>query len=122
MQNGGYRNSKPKRSTAVLALHSGDAHTLRPDRNGAQKKVLVDNAVIWYASGERRRHLANIVGPLTRWRRVSGRENAAVLDPGQAFFQRQELCYFMPLPRVAEISEVKPPTPCVLKSGEARFE
>jgi hypothetical protein len=51
---------------------------------------------------------------------VSGRENAAVFDPGQALLQRQELCYFMPLPRVAEISEVKPPTPSVLKSGELR--
>jgi hypothetical protein len=42
--------------------------------------------------------------------KVLRRENVAVFNPGEAFFQRQELCYFLALSGVAEIGEIKPPT------------
>lgn len=45
--NRGYRNIKPSRSKPVPALHSGDAHTLRAEMNGAEMKVFADNALVW---------------------------------------------------------------------------
>ena len=62
--------------------------------------------------------------PLTSWSECKGlrQENVATFNPGEAFFQRQELCYFLPLSGMAEIGEIKPPTSNVLQSGEARFE
>lgn len=61
---------------------------------------------------------------LTSWSecKVLRQENIATFNPGETFFQRQELCYFLPLFGVAEIGEIKPPTPNVLQSGKARFE
>ena len=62
--------------------------------------------------------------PLTSWSECKGlrQENVATFNPGEAFFQRQELYYFLPLSGMAEIGEIKPPTSNVLQSGEARFE
>ncbi len=48
--NRGYRNLKPRRSAPLPALHSGDAHSLRAEMNGAALKVFVDNAVVWEGS------------------------------------------------------------------------
>jgi hypothetical protein len=48
--NRGYRNIKPRRSTPVPALRSGDAHTLRAEMNGAEIKVFADNALVWEGS------------------------------------------------------------------------
>lgn len=48
--NRGYRNIKPRRSTPVPALRSGDAHTLRAEMNGAEMKVFADNALVWEGS------------------------------------------------------------------------
>src|ERR1019366_5932998 len=84
-----------------------------------------EKALHRYPSGERRRCVANFRRlPLTSWSecKVLRHENVATFNPGEAFFQRQELCYFLPLSGVAEISEIKSPTSNVLQSGEARFE
>ncbi len=45
--------------------------------------------------------------PLTSWSecKVLRQENVATFNPGETFFQRQELCYFLPLFGVAEIGE-----------------
>src|ERR1019366_5239333 len=51
--------------------------------------------VQWYPSGERRRCVANFRRlPLTSWSecKVLRHENVATFNPGEAFFQRQELC------------------------------
>ncbi len=48
--NRGYRNIKPRRSTPVPALRSGDAHTLRAEMEGAEMKVFADNALVWEGS------------------------------------------------------------------------
>ena len=48
--NRGYRNIKPRRSTPVPALRSGDAHTLRAEMNGAEMKVFADNSLVWEGS------------------------------------------------------------------------
>ena len=48
--NRGYRNIKPRRSTPVPALRSGDAHTLRAEMNGAEIEVFVDNSLVWEGS------------------------------------------------------------------------
>lgn len=48
--NRGYRNIKPRRSTPVPTLRSGDAHTLRAEMNGAEMKVLADNSLVWEGS------------------------------------------------------------------------
>jgi hypothetical protein len=48
--NRGYRNIKPRRSTPVPALLSGDAHTLRAEMNGADMKVFADNSLVWEGS------------------------------------------------------------------------
>ncbi len=45
--NRGYRNIKPRRSTPVPALRSGDAHTLRSEMTGAEMKVFVDGSLVW---------------------------------------------------------------------------
>lgn len=48
--NRGYRNIKPRRSTPVPALRSGDAHTLRAEMDGAEMKVFADNSLVWEGS------------------------------------------------------------------------
>lgn len=48
--NRGYRNIKPRRSTPIPALHSGDAHALRAELNGAELKVFVDDSIVWEGS------------------------------------------------------------------------
>jgi hypothetical protein len=48
--NRGYRNIKPRRSTPVPTLRSGDAHTLRAEMNGAEMKVFADNSLVWEGS------------------------------------------------------------------------
>jgi len=48
--NRGYRNIKPRRSTPVPALRSGEAHTLRAEMNGAEVKVFVDDSLVWEGS------------------------------------------------------------------------
>jgi hypothetical protein len=48
--NRGYHNIKPRRGSPVLVLHSGDAHALRAEMNGAALKVLVDNSLVWEGS------------------------------------------------------------------------
>jgi hypothetical protein len=45
--NRGYRNIKPRRSSPIPVLHSGDTHTLRAEMNGEELKVMVNNAVVW---------------------------------------------------------------------------
>jgi hypothetical protein len=48
--NRGYTNLKPRRSTPVPALRSGDAHTLRAEMNGAEMRVFADNSLVWEGS------------------------------------------------------------------------
>jgi hypothetical protein len=48
--NRGYRNIKPRRSSPVPLLRSGDAHALRAEMNGEDLRVMVDNAVVWEGS------------------------------------------------------------------------
>jgi hypothetical protein len=48
--NRGYRNIKPRRSTPVPVLRSGDARALRAEMNGAEMKVFVDNSLVWEGS------------------------------------------------------------------------
>jgi hypothetical protein len=48
--NRGYQNIKPRRSTAVPALGSGEPHTLRAEMNGSEMKVFADNAMVWEGS------------------------------------------------------------------------
>jgi hypothetical protein len=48
--NRGYRNIKPRRSTSVPVLRSGETHTLRAEMNGAEMKVFVDNSLVWEGS------------------------------------------------------------------------
>lgn len=48
--NRGYRNVKPRRSTPVPALRSGDAHVLRAEMDGAEIKAFVDNSLVWDGS------------------------------------------------------------------------
>jgi hypothetical protein len=45
--NRGYRNIKPRRSTPVHALRTGETHTLRAEMNGAEMKVFADDALVW---------------------------------------------------------------------------
>jgi hypothetical protein len=45
-------------------------------------------------------------------------EDAAGFDPGEAFFQGQQSRDFSPLTRVAEIGQIKPIIPGVLKPGK----
>jgi hypothetical protein len=48
--NRGYRNIKPRRSTPVPALRSGETHTLRAEMNGAEMKVFADGSLVWEGS------------------------------------------------------------------------
>jgi hypothetical protein len=48
--NRGYRNVKPRRSTPVPALRSGDAHALRAEMNADEMKAFVDNSLVWEGS------------------------------------------------------------------------
>jgi len=48
--NRGYRNIKPRRSAAVPALRSGEAHVLRAGLNGAEMRVFVENLLVWEGS------------------------------------------------------------------------
>jgi hypothetical protein len=45
--NRGYRNIKPRRSTPVPVLHSGDTHDLRAEINADEMKVFADNQIVW---------------------------------------------------------------------------
>lgn len=45
--NRGYRNIKPRRSSAVPRLNPGDSHTLLADMNGSELRVSVDDRVVW---------------------------------------------------------------------------
>ena len=45
--NRGYRNIKPRRSSAVPALRSGSAHVLRAEMSGAEMKVFADGSLVW---------------------------------------------------------------------------
>lgn len=48
--NRGYRNIKPSRSKPVPVLRSGSEHLLRAEMNGAEMKVVADNALVWEGS------------------------------------------------------------------------
>lgn len=48
--NKGYRNIMPEKSSALPAVKSGDAHTLRAEIKGAQMNVYVDNVSVWEGS------------------------------------------------------------------------
>src|SRR5713226_8666704 len=48
--NRGYQNIKPRHSTPVPALRSGDAHSLRAEMDGAEMKVFADDSVVWEGS------------------------------------------------------------------------
>ena len=45
--NRGYRNIKPLHSSPVLALVSGEAHTLRAQMSGAEMQIVADNSLVW---------------------------------------------------------------------------
>jgi hypothetical protein len=45
-RNHGYRNIKPRRSTPVPVLRSGDTHDLRADINADEMKVFADNQIV----------------------------------------------------------------------------
>jgi hypothetical protein len=48
--NHGYRNIKPRHSSSIPTLRSGETHTLRAEMNGAELTVFVDNAPAWEGS------------------------------------------------------------------------
>ena len=48
--NRGYRNIKPRRSTPVPVLRSGEAHDLRAEINAVEMKVFADNRIVWEGS------------------------------------------------------------------------
>ena len=48
--NRGYRNIKPRHSTPVPALRSGDTHALRAEMTGSEMEVFVDNSLVWQGS------------------------------------------------------------------------
>ena len=48
--NRGYRNIKPRRSTPVPVLRSGDTHDLRAEKNADEIKVFADNQLVWEGS------------------------------------------------------------------------
>ena len=48
--NRGYRNIKPRRSTPVPVLRSGDTHDLRAEINADEMKVFADNRLVWEGS------------------------------------------------------------------------
>ena len=48
--NRGYRNIKPRHSTPVPVLRSGDTHDLRAEINADEMKVFADNRLVWEGS------------------------------------------------------------------------
>jgi hypothetical protein len=48
--NHGYQNIKPRHSSPVPALRSGDTHNLRADMNGAEMRVFADSSLVWEGS------------------------------------------------------------------------
>ncbi len=48
--NRGYRNIKPRHSTPVPVLRSGDTHDLRAEINADEMKVFADNRLAWEGS------------------------------------------------------------------------
>jgi hypothetical protein len=48
--NRGYRNIKPRRSTPVPGLRSGDTHDLHAEMKGDELKVFADNTLVWEGS------------------------------------------------------------------------
>jgi hypothetical protein len=48
--NHGYRNIKPRHSTPVPVLRSGDTHELRAEINADEMKVFADNRLVWEGS------------------------------------------------------------------------
>lgn len=48
--NRGYHNIKPRRSTPVPILRSGDTHTLRAEMIGTDLRVIADNELVWEGS------------------------------------------------------------------------
>ncbi len=48
--NRGYRNIKPRHSTQVSALRSGDTHILRAEMDGAELRIFADNSLVWEGS------------------------------------------------------------------------
>jgi hypothetical protein len=48
--NRGYRNIKPRRSTPVPVLRSGDTHDLRAEIKADEMKVFADNQIVWEGS------------------------------------------------------------------------
>ena len=48
--NRGYHNIKPRRSTPVPVLRSGDTHTLRAEMFGTDLRIFADNEMVWEGS------------------------------------------------------------------------
>jgi hypothetical protein len=57
-----------------------------------------------------------------RSERSLGGEETARFNLSEAFFQREELCDFPPLPGMPEVGQVEAPVASVLKSGELGLE
>src|SRR6202050_3309990 len=45
-----HRNIKPRHSTPVPALRSGDTHALRAEMTGSEMEVFVDDSLVWQGS------------------------------------------------------------------------
>jgi hypothetical protein len=45
--NRGYRNIKPRRSSAAPLLSPGDSHSLLADMNGSQMRISIDGGTVW---------------------------------------------------------------------------
>jgi hypothetical protein len=48
--NRGYRNIKPRSSSPVPILYSGNSHTLRAEMNGTELRVTIDTSPVWAGS------------------------------------------------------------------------
>ena len=48
--NHGYRNIKPRQSTPVPVLRSGNTHDLHAEMNGDEMKIFTDNTLVWEGS------------------------------------------------------------------------
>jgi hypothetical protein len=48
--NHGYRNIKPRQSTPVPVLRSGNTHDLHAEMNGDEMKIFADNTLVWEGS------------------------------------------------------------------------
>ena len=81
-----------------------------------QKAKLVGNRKLVIPGGRCQRRVA--LGQVAYWGEVLRREDVALFNPREAFFQGQELGHFPPLARVAEIGQVKALVPGVLKPGK----